>query len=59
VIQECRNSDIPEFGGMPFAVEKDESLGPMDVRFLRPPAVVPAPYRITQSIQEAGAGGFI
>jgi len=39
--------------------KKDKSLGPMDLRLLRPPTVIPASYRITQPIHEAGAGRFI
>ena len=39
--------------------KKDESPGPMDVRLLRSPTVTPVSNRITQPIQEAGAGRFI
>ena len=54
MVQECRNGDLPELGGMPLAMKVDEPLGPVDLCFFRAAAVMQSSYRPAQPIQETG-----
>lgn len=54
VVQECSNGRLPQFGRVSLAMKVNEPLGPVDVCFLRPPAVMQASYRPTQPIPVDG-----
>lgn len=57
--QECRDLSLAKRGRMPFAMEADVPLGPVDAGFLPPTAVIPPSYRVTQPIQAAWAIGIV